>query len=253
MRVNTHKEKCAISSCCAAGLALGCEEGSEMKMYQLSPSMLSADFNRVGEQFKTLEECGCEWIHVDVMDGMFVPSISFGMPVIASLRRESKLFFDVHMMVEDPGRYIEDMKNAGADLITVHAEACRHLDRTLQSIHEAGLKNGVALNPATPLSALDYVLDKTDMVLIMSVNPGFGGQSYIPGMTEKIRLLREKLDDAGYPDTWIEVDGGIKEGTAELALDAGANVLVAGSAVFKGDVQERFKTLDAILDRYRGC
>ena len=219
-------------------------------MYQLSPSMLSADFNRVGEQLKLLEDAGCEWIHIDVMDGAFVPSISFGMPVMKSIRKESGLFFDVHMMVEDPGRYIQDMKDSGADLITVHAEACTHLDRVLQTIHEAGLKSGVALNPATPLNVIDYVLDKTDMVLLMTVNPGFGGQSYLPAMTEKVRALRAKLDEAGYPDIWIQVDGGIQEKTAPLVLEAGANVLVAGSAVFKGDIQERFHILDDIIKGY---
>ncbi len=219
-------------------------------MYQLSPSMLSADFNRLGEQLKLLEEAGCEWIHIDVMDGAFVPSISFGMPVMKSIRKESKLFFDVHMMVEDPGRYIQDMKEAGADLITVHAEACTHLDRVLQTIHEAGLKSGVALNPATPLNVVDYVLDKTDMILLMTVNPGFGGQSYLPAMTEKVRALRKKLIDAGYPETWIQVDGGIAEKTAPLVLEAGANILVAGSAVFKGDIQERFRIMNEILKKW---
>ena len=193
-------------------------------MYQLAPSMLSADFNRLGEQLALLEQCGCQWLHIDVMDGMFVPSISFGMPVISSIRKESGLFFDVHMMVEDPGRYVEEMKKSGADMLTVHAEACRHLDRTLQTIHECGMQAAVAL------------LDKTDMVLLMTVNPGFGGQSYLPAMTDKIRSLRKKLDEAGYRETSIEVDGGITSETAGLVLEAGANILVAGSGVFKGDI-----------------
>ena len=219
-------------------------------MYQLSPSMLSADFNKLGEQLGLLEAAGCEWIHIDVMDGAFVPSISFGMPVMKSIRKQSRLFFDVHMMVEDPGRYIQDMKDSGAEMITVHAEACTHLDRVLQQIREAGLKSGVALNPATPLSVVDYVLDKTDMILLMTVNPGFGGQSYLPAMTEKVRQLRKKLDEAGYPDIWIQVDGGIKDTTAPLVLEAGANILVAGSAVFKGDIQEQFRLLNKILKSY---
>lgn len=206
--------------------------------YQLAPSMLSADFNHLGDQLALLEQCGCQWLHIDVMDGLFVPSISFGMPVISSIRKESHLFFDVHMMVEDPGRYVEDMKQCGADLITVHAEACKHLDRTLQSIRECGGKAGVALNPATSLECLDYVLDKLDMVLLMTVNPGFGGQSYLPAMTEKIRSLRQKLDQAGYPQVDIEVDGGINAKTADRVLEAGANILVAGSGVFKGKIED---------------
>ena len=213
-------------------------------MYEIAPSMLSADFTILGEQLGILENNGCRWLHIDVIDGSFAPSISFGMPVVKSIRKKSGMFFDVHMMVQDPGRYVEEFAACGADLITVHAEACIHLDRVLQQIKALGCKTGLALNPATPLSAVDYVLDKTDMVLIMSVNPGFGGQSYLPAMTEKIRTLRQKLDAAGHPEILIEVDGGVKTGNAEKILNAGANILVAGSAVFGGDLAANFKSLD---------
>ena len=205
-------------------------------MYELCPSILSADFNCLGEQLALLEREGCRWVHIDVMDGMFAPSISYGMPVIQSIRKNSRLFFDIHMMVEEPGRYVQAMKESGADLLTVHAEACTHLDRTLSAIREAGMKAAVALNPATPLEAIRYVYDKLDMVLQMTVNPGFGGQSYIPAMTEKIRELRKRLDEAGYQKVDIEVDGGVNQKTLDAVLEAGASIIVAGSAVFKGDI-----------------
>lgn len=204
----------------------------------LAPSLLSANFGKTGEQLRELEEAGVKWLHLDVMDGDFVPSISFGMPVIKSLRKQCGLFFDVHMMVTEPGRYVDDMAAAGADMITVHVEACRHLHRTVQAIKAKGLKAGVVLNPATPLSALDYILEDVDMVLLMSVNPGFGGQKYIPGMTEKIRALKEMIDKKGL-SVDIEVDGGVTPENVKELLSAGANVIVAGSAVFGDHITEQ--------------
>ncbi len=220
-------------------------------IYQLAPSMLSADFNRLGEQLEEVENSGCQWLHIDVMDGMFVPSISFGMPVISSIRKESDLYFDVHMMVEDPGRYILDMKDAGAQLISVHAEACRHLDRVLAQIHDAGMEAGVALNPATPIDVVKHVLDKTDLILLMSVNPGFGGQKYIPAITDKIRELRNDLEFRGYPEIMIEVDGGVTAENVRDVLDAGANIIVAGTAVFRGDIADNIDYFQSVLDEYR--
>lgn len=213
------------------------------RIYRLSPSILSADFSKLGEQVRILEDAGAPWLHIDVMDGQFVPPVSFGDVVIRSIRPVSKMFFDVHLMVTEPDRFVDDYAKAGADMFTVHAEACAHLDRTLQHIHESGMKAGVALNPATPLQVLDYVLDKVDMVLIMTVNPGYGGQKYILSMTAKIRDLRRKLDEAGYQDLPIEVDGGINASTIDTVLDAGASVIVAGSAVFRGDIAKNASDL----------
>ena len=177
-------------------------------MYILAPSVLAADFSKLGEDVKTVADAGAQYIHLDVMDGAFVPSISFGMPVIEKLRGCTDAIFDVHMMVEEPGRYIQDMKKVGADLICVHQEACVHLDRTINQIKEAGCKAAVALNPATPVETLSCILDQVDMFLIMSVNPGFGGQKFIPYAVEKIKKLRKMLDDAGLK-TDIQVDGGV--------------------------------------------
>lgn len=218
-------------------------------MIILAPSILGADFKRLGEQVQEVDRAGAPYIHLDIMDGTFVPSISFGMPLIESLRSCTNKTFDVHMMVEEPGRYVDDMKKAGADLICVHQEACTHLDRTINQIKEAGLMTGVALNPATPVSTLSCILEQVDMVLIMSVNPGFGGQEFIPYTLGKIRELRNLCNEKGLA-TRIQVDGGISPANVRDVIEAGADVIVAGSAVFKGNPTENVKTFLDIFEEY---
>lgn len=215
----------------------------------LAPSLLAADFSKLREDIAVIEDAGAGMLHIDVMDGNFVPNISIGPPVIAMLRPISKLIFDVHLMVHDPDRYLEAIAEAGADIITVHAEACPHLHRTIFKIRQLGKKACVALSPATPLNALDYIIDDLYMVLVMTVEPGFGGQLYIPAMTSKIRNLSKIIAQSGN-DVLIEVDGGITQQTIHEVLQAGADVIVSGSAVFGGDAAKKARELNKILGAY---
>ncbi len=219
-------------------------------MIQLLPSILSADFSRLGEELQTIEDAGVEMVHIDVMDGKFVPSISLGLPVIASIRKKSKLCFDVHLMIEEPGRYIKEFAEAGADIIGIHAEACSHLHRTVWQVKNAGKKVCVVLNPSTPLNVLEYVLEDLDSVLLMTVNPGFGGQSYIPQMTRKISDLSAIIQEKGL-DTKIEVDGGIKLNNVRQVIEAGAEWIVGGSAVFENDPAHNVKEFYKIFKEYQ--
>lgn len=212
----------------------------------LAPSILSADFGKLGEDIRAVEKAGAQYLHIDVMDGLFVPSISFGMPVIKSIRKETELFFDVHLMIVDPIRYIEDFAASGADGITFHLEAAEDPGAVIEKIRACGKKVGISVKPGTEFSEAVPYLDRVDMLLIMTVEPGFGGQKYIEAMTDKIRTAREYIDAHDLP-VLIEVDGGIGTGTAQTAAQAGAEVLVAGSAVFGGDVCAKAKELIALL------
>ncbi|MEX2190882.1 MAG: ribulose-phosphate 3-epimerase [Bacteroidota bacterium] len=214
-----------------------------MQRVIIAPSILSADFERLGEQIRTVEQSGIQWLHLDVMDGHFVPNISFGPPVIKSIRKKTSLVLDTHLMIADPDRYLEAFREAGSDIITVHQEACNHLHRTVARIHEIGAKAGVAINPATPLSTIQDILADIDLLLVMTVNPGFGGQSYINGSTEKIRRAHAMIKESG-KQIHLEVDGGIDHKTAPRAVEAGARVLVAGTSLFGApDLQNAIRAL----------
>lgn len=211
-------------------------------MVKIAPSILSADFSKLGEEVIKLHDAGADFIHIDVMDGEFVPNISFGMPVIKAIRNKTDKVFDVHLMINNPQRYIDDFIEAGADIITLHYESEKHLDRAIQYIKSKGIKAAVALNPATPTVVLKNIIGSLDMVLIMSVNPGFGGQSFIPYSLDKIREVKQMAIEANNEDILIQVDGGIDSNNVKDVVEAGANVIVAGSAVFKnGNIEENIK------------
>ena len=217
-----------------------------MRKNILSPSILSADCTRLGEQIRETAQAGAEYLHIDVMDGMFVPSLSFGMCVVSSLRKASDQVFDVHLMVQEPGRYVEEFAKCGADILTVHLEACEDVATVLEQIRKHGMKAGLSIKPGTPVESVRPYLEKIDMLLLMTVEPGVGGQKYLDHSTERIREARKLIEESSL-DIDIEVDGGINKENISMVLEAGANVIVAGSTVFLGDVEANVKDLMAVL------
>ena len=218
-------------------------------MLELSPSLLSADFTNLKSDIEILDKSGVKYLHLDVMDGMFVPNISFGPMIIKQLRPLTNMVFDVHLTIEDPDRYVQSFNDAGADILTVHYEACKHLHRTISYIKSLGMKAGVSLNPATNIDVLDYVLEDLDLVLVMSVNPGFGGQSFIPSALDKIKNLKEKIKERNL-NVIVEVDGGVKTTNVKDVVEAGADLIVSGSDVF-ADKENRIKAYNDIFNNYK--